>query len=42
MWRICVHCELHFKLLQSGDHNLNIKHTYLNIKINNQGKTLHA
>ena len=22
--------------------NLNIRHTYLNIKINNQGKTLHA
>ena len=32
-------------LLQYGDHcglNLNIRHTYLNIKINNQGKTLHA
>ena len=30
-------------LLESGDHcesaNLNIRHTYLNIKINNQGKT---
>ena len=31
-------------LLESGDHceNLNIRHTYLNIKINDQGKTLHA
>ena len=32
-------------LLESGDHcdpNLNIRHTYLNIKINNQGKTLHV
>ena len=27
------HCELYFKY---------IRHTYLNIKINNQGKTLHA
>ena len=32
-------------LLQSGDHcdlQLNIRHTCLNIKINNQGKTLHV
>ena len=32
-------------LLESGDHcdlNLNISHAYLNTKINNQGKILHA
>ena len=32
-------------LLESGEnviYILNIRHTYLNIKINNQGKTLHA